>query len=121
MHQSHPTHTAAALQHLLHPKCQRKQAGAHATLRGSDLMKEMAPQPLPSTTTRGLVVPLWYTGSSGVGASAFSALYSTPRLRVRLAQVGQHLAAEQAIPLALACKAPMQQLCSVVALASAAA
>ena len=70
----------------------RKQAGAHATLRGSDLMKEMAPQPLPSTTTRGLLVPLWYTGSSGVGASAFSALYaSTPSLRKRVAELRQHL------------------------------
>ena len=65
-------------------RADRMQAGAHATLRGSDLMKEMAPQPLPSTTTRGLLVPLWYSGSSGVGASAFSALCtSTPSGLVR--------------------------------------
>ena len=44
----------------------------YATLRGSDFRKDIAPQPLPSTTTRGLPVPrlfsLWYIGASSIFA-----------------------------------------------------
>ena len=56
----------------------QERGGAHATLRGSDLRKDMAPQPLPSTTTRGLPVPrlllLVYRGRSSAGGTPFSLL-----------------------------------------------